>query len=243
MASNSNFCYFLNAPIRSPPPIQTWNENFSRFYHPKYLQSIDIQQRQQQQQQRRRAVVMNYCNEHSPNIQVSNEILYFPDKYPESGEDEEPESGEDKKPESGEVVPLQSSNLDSKPNDLPFHGKEEFESGMINMPFSYDVKGNEYNGLGIIIVNDKCGHREDGERKGSHEDLRNYQELFDAMKLKTIVLRNRENIEKLLMEIEANLEGNNKLKSFFIAISTHGCMEKGMKNCFYMMAQVLRLMR
>ena len=88
--------------------------------------------------------------------------------------------------------------------------------------FVYDVKGLEYNGLGIILVTHKC---RDIERKGSHKDLENYKDLFDGMKLKKIIIKkfNQQGLES----ITDILKEHHMLKCFFIAISTHGYMKDG----------------
>ena len=81
----------------------------------------------------------------------------------------------------------------------------------------YDLSG-EYSGLGIILVNHKCGK---WDRPGSKKDLENFNHIFLKLKLKVVtkVDFSPKNVLKL---IEEEVEKHQNLNSFFIAISTHG---------------------
>ena len=83
----------------------------------------------------------------------------------------------------------------------------------------YDLTGEgEYSGLGIILVNHSCGRL---DRPGARKDLENFKHIFQNMKLK-IVIKENFNYKIVVNFIKEEIKTHEKLKSYFLAISTHG---------------------
>ena len=89
---------------------------------------------------------------------------------------------------------------------------------------SYDLGKDEYKGLGIIIVNHKCGSK---IRKGSQSDLEDFKYIFHGLKLKVVVAEDvnaqKDGDEPYFESFIKNaIKDSLEMKSFFLAISTHG---------------------
>ena len=82
----------------------------------------------------------------------------------------------------------------------------------------YDLTG-EYSGLGIILVNHSCGKL---DRPGARKDLENFKHIFQNMKLKIVIKENFNDYKTVVNFIKEEIKTHEKLKSYFLAISTHG---------------------
>lgn len=82
----------------------------------------------------------------------------------------------------------------------------------------YDLTG-ECAGLGLILVNHKCGIL---DRIGASKDLQNFTHIFKNMKLKLSIQEDFKDPKSVLKFIGEEVKIHQNLKSFFIAISTHG---------------------
>ena len=113
---------------------------------------------------------------------------------------------------ASEVEPIVSDvqTVTSKPNS-----KFEF------LP-KYDLTG-EYSGLGIILVNHSCGRL---DRPGARRDLENFIHIFQNMKLKIVIKENFKDYKIVVNFIKEAIKTHEKLKSYFLAISTHGTEDR-----------------
>ncbi|KAI6653273.1 Caspase-3 [Oopsacas minuta] len=115
--------------------------------------------------------------------------------------------------------------------DLIQHGDKQYlkHNGLALRPQfdclpSYHLEGDQYTGLGVIIVNEKCGST---ERLGAKKDLEHFEHIFKFLRLKIItktnICCNKKGDELGFKEFIKNVvKDNAKMRSVFIAISTHG---------------------